>query len=327
MAVIETTQDRPGTPATGLKSKDLLDIESLSREEIELVLNTADSLKDVARHPIKKVPTLRGRTVVNLFYEVSTRTRTSFELAAARLSADVVNINVQTSSVAKGETLLDTARTLEAMSVDFIVMRHSSSGAPHILARNLKASVINAGDGQHEHPTQALLDMYTVRDKLGSIEGKTITLVGDLKHSRVARSNLIGFRKMGARVRFCGPPTLLPDEFKELGAEVYHELKPALTGADVVYILRLQHERHRQGLLPSVKYYTRYFGVTTERAAWAKPGALIMHPGPMNRGVEIAHDLADGPQSVIVEQVFNGVAVRMAVLYLLEAGRSKGGAS
>jgi len=324
MAVTETVADLPGTPVTGLAKKDLLDMESLSKEEIKLILDTADSLKDVARHPIKKVPTLRGRTVVNLFYEVSTRTRTSFELAAARLSADVVNINVATSSVAKGETLLDTARTLEAMSVDFIVMRHSCSGAPHILARNLDASVINAGDGWHEHPTQALLDLYTVRDKLGSIEGKTITLIGDLKHSRVARSNLIGFKKMGARVRFCGPPTLLSDGFRDLGAEVFHELKPALDGADIVYILRLQFERHRQGLLPSVKYYTRHYGVTAERVKWAKPGALIMHPGPMNRGVEIAPDVADGPQSVIVEQVFNGVAVRMAVLYLLEVRRAKG---
>lgn len=311
--------------AERLTGKDLLDIESLSPHEIELILNTADSLKDVAKHPIKKVPALRGRTMVNLFYESSTRTRTSFELAAVRLSADVVNIDVQASSVSKGETLLDTARTLEAMSVDFIVMRHTSAGAPHTLARNLKASVINAGDGQHEHPTQALLDLYTVRDKLGAIAGKTITLVGDIKHSRVARSNLLAFSKMGANVRFCGPPSLLPAEFASLGAEVHHDLKTALRGADVIYVLRLQFERHRLGLLPSVKTYVQQYGISMERTGWANPDALIMHPGPINRGVEIAPDVADGPRSVIVDQVANGVAVRMAVLYLLETSRGQGG--
>lgn len=305
----------------GLNRKDLLDIKSLTRPEIEAILNTADSLKDVARHPIKKVPALRGRTVVNLFYEPSTRTRTSFDLAAARLSADVVNIDVQVSSVKKGETLLDTARTLEAMSVDFIVMRHGSSGAPHTLARKLRASVINAGDGQHEHPTQALLDLYTVRDKLGGIEGKTVTLVGDLMHSRVARSNLAAFRKMGARVRFCGPPTLLPAGFSDLGAEIHYDLKAALSGTDVIYVLRLQFERHRMGLLPSVRAYSQEYGISEERALWAKPGAIVMHPGPMNRGVEIANEVADGPRSVIVDQVANGIPVRMAVLYLLESAR------
>ncbi len=324
MGILERTQEvQVEAPVTRLAHKDLLDIESLSRQELELILNTADSLQDVAKHPIKKVPALRGRTVVNLFYEPSTRTRTSFELAAVRLSADVVNIDVQVSSVSKGETLLDTARTLEAMSVDFIVMRHASSGAPHALARNLKASVINAGDGQHEHPTQALVDLYTVRDKLGGIEGKTITLVGDLLHSRVARSNLLAFTKLGAKVRFCGPPALLPSEFKHLGADVYHDLKAALDGTDVIYILRLQFERHRMGLLPSVKAYVQHYGISMERTKWAKPGALIMHPGPMNRGVEIAHDVADGPQSVIVDQVANGIAIRMAVLYLLETSRGK----
>ncbi len=309
-----------------LKGKDLVGIDNLSRDEISLILNTADSLKDVARHPIKKVPTLRGRTVVNLFYEPSTRTRTSFELAAVRLSADVVNLNVQASSVTKGETILDTARTLEAMSVDFIVMRHAASGAPHTLAKHLKASVINAGDGWHEHPTQALLDLYTFRDKLGSIEGKTIVMIGDLMHSRVARSDLLAFSKMGARVRFCGPPTLLPEEFSDMGAEIHYDLKTALTGADAIYILRLQFERHRMGLLPSVKSYVQRYGITRERVGWAKPGALIMHPGPMNRGVEISHDVADGPQSVIVDQVANGVPIRMAIFYLLEAVKNRGGA-
>ena len=311
-------------PVVQLKQKDLLGIEYLTRNEIDLILNTADSLKEVARHPIKKAPALRGRTMVNLFYEPSTRTRTSFELAAVRLSADVVNIDVQVSSVKKGETILDTARTLEAMSVDFIVMRHSASGAPHTLARHLKASVINAGDGWHEHPTQALLDLYTFRDKLGTIDGKTIVFVGDLVHSRVARSDLLAFTKMGAKVRFCGPPTLLPEEFASLGAEVHYDLKTALKGADAIYILRLQFERHRMGLLPSVRSYVKNYGINAERAAWAKPGALIMHPGPMNRGVEISPDLADGPQSAIVDQVANGVPVRMAVLYLLETVRPKG---
>jgi len=306
-----------------LAAKDLLGIEPLTKDEIQLILDTAHTLADVAKHPIKKVPALRGRTMVNLFYEASTRTRTSFELAAVRLSADVVNINVQASSVVKGETLLDTAKTLEAMTVDFIVMRHGSSGAPHMLARNLQASVINAGDGQHEHPTQALLDLYTVREKLGSIEGKTITLVGDIQHSRVARSDLIAFTKMGAKVRFCGPPTLLSDDFAALGAEVHHDLRAALTGADVIYVLRLQFERHRMGLMPSVKAYTQRYAITPDRVKWAKPGALVMHPGPMNRGVEIAHEVADGPTSVIVDQVANGIAVRMAVLYLLENGRTK----
>jgi len=308
---------------TGLKSKDLLGIEELSAEEIRLILRTADSLKEVAHHPIKKVPALRGRTVVNLFYEPSTRTRTSFELAALRLSADVVNIDVPTSSVAKGETLLDTARTLEAMSVDTIVMRHGSSGAPHSLSRHLKASVVNAGDGQHEHPTQALLDLYTVKEKFGSLEGRTIALVGDILHSRVAHSNLFAFTKMGAKVRFCGPPTLVPKELSALGAEVYYDLKEALSGADIVYVLRLQFERHRMGFLPSVRGYVQKYGITPERIKWAKPDALVMHPGPMNRGIEISHDAADSPQSVIVAQVANGIAIRMAVLYLLEAGRMR----
>ncbi len=310
-----------------LKHKDLLEIATLSREEIQLILHTADSLKDVARHPIKKLPTLRGRTMVNLFYETSTRTRTSFELAAVRLSADVVNIDVGISSVKKGESLLDTARTLEAMSVDFIVMRHAASGAPHTLARNLHASVINAGDGQHEHPTQALLDCYTVREKLGGIAGKTITLFGDLLHSRVARSNLLAFTKLGAKVRFCGPPTLCPREFEQLGAEVHHDVKTALAGSDVIYVLRLQFERHRLGLLPSVRAYTQQYGISTDRVKLAKPGALVMHPGPMNRGVEISHEVADAPQSVIVDQVANGVPIRMAVLYLLESGRTARAAS
>jgi len=309
-------------PMLRLRSKDLVGIEELTREEIELVMTTADSLKDVALHPIKKVPALRGRTVVNLFYEPSTRTQTSFELAAMRLSADVVSLNVATSSVTKGETLIDTARTLEAMSVDVIVMRHSASGAPHMLAKHLKASVVNAGDGRHEHPTQALLDAYTVREKLGSVEGKTITLVGDILHSRVARSNLLAFTKLGAKVRFCGPSFLVPDGFKKLGAEVHHDLKTALTGADAIYVLRMQFERHRLGVLPSVKPYVQQFGITPERVKWAKPGALVMHPGPMNRGIEISTEAADSPQSVITDQVSSGIAVRMAVLYLLEASRA-----
>jgi len=316
--------DGSPVPAERLRSKDMLEIETLTPGEIQLVLETADSLKDVALHPVKKIPALRGRTVVNLFYEASTRTRTSFELAAARVSADVVNINVQASSVSKGETLLDTARTLEAMSVDFIVMRHGASGAPGMLARNLKASVVNGGDGQHEHPTQALLDLYTVREKLGRIKGLTIAIVGDILHSRVARSNVKAFAKMGAKVRLVGPPLMLPPEFKEMGAEVHYELEPALKDADIIYVLRLQLERHKTGILPSVKGYTKAYQINPASAKLAKPNALIMHPGPMNRGVEISHESADGPQSVIVDQVTNGVAIRMAVLYLLEIARQGG---
>src|SRR5213083_2230706 len=294
----------------------LLDIESLTAEEIVTVLDTAKAFKAVGERAIKKVPALRGKTLVNLFVEPSTRTRISFELAALRLSADVINISATTSSLTKGETLLDTARNLEALHADILVLRHSSAGAPQFLASHLKTSVINAGDGAHEHPTQALLDLYTIREKRGNIAGLHIAIIGDILFSRVARSNIFGLLKLGARVTLVGPSTLVPREFEKLGVEVSHEIDDVLPKADVVNLLRIQHERQRREYFPGIDEYIRLFGLTKERAKLLKPDCLIMHPGPINRGVEIDSEVADGLQSVILDQVTNGLAVRMAVLYL-----------
>jgi aspartate carbamoyltransferase catalytic subunit len=303
--------------------KDLLGIADLTRDEIYLILDTADAMREIAQRPIKKVPTLRGKTVVNLFYEPSTRTRTSFEIAEKRLSADTLNIAVAQSSVLKGETLVDTARNIEAMAPDMIVMRHASSGAPYLLSRVCKSRIINAGDGMHEHPTQALLDAYTIREHKKRIEGLKVTIVGDLLHSRVLRSNLLLLIELGAEVWVSGPPTLVPVGIEQLGVRVSSSIDEAVTDADVIMMLRIQQERMRGAFFPSLREYFNTFGMTVERVQKAKPDVIIMHPGPMNRGVEIASEVADGPYSVILEQVANGVAVRMAVLYLL-AGESEG---
>ena len=305
-----------------LLKKDLLGLEGAGADEINLVLDTAASMKEVLGRKIKKVPALRGKTVVNLFYEPSTRTRTSFELAAKYLSADSVNIAASTSSTVKGESLKDTAATLTALGADLVVLRHSMAGAPHMLAGHIKAAVINAGDGAHEHPTQSLLDMYTVREKKGGIKGLEVAIVGDVLHSRVARSNIWGFTAMGARVRLCGPATMMPAEIERTGARVYSRMEEALDGADVVIMLRIQLERQQQGLFPGIREYASLFGLNEKRLKLAAKGALVMHPGPVNRGVEIAHEVVDGIQSVINEQVTNGVAVRMALLYLLMGGGS-----
>ncbi len=304
-----------------LSSKDLLGIKGMAADEINLILDTAETFKDVSERDIKKVPVLRGKTVINLFYEASTRTRTSFELAGKRLSADMVNISTSTSSVIKGETLLDTARNIEAMKCNMIIVRHSCSGAPDFLSTRLKSSVINAGDGFHEHPTQALLDMFTMREKLGRLEGLTVAIVGDITHSRVARSNVYGLTTMGARVRVCGPPTMMPPGIERLGVRVYDDMDKAVEGADVVMMLRLQLERQAAGLFPGVREYARLYGMNKKRLERANKNAIVMHPGPINRGVEISSDVADN--SVILEQVTNGVAVRMAVMFLLSGG-SKG---
>jgi len=307
---------------TSLRSKDLLGIESLSPEEIVLILDTAESMREIGQRQIKKVPALRGRMVVNLFFEASTRTRFSFETAEKWLSADSLNFAAKGSSVEKGETLLDTARNLEAMSPDLIVIRHGTPGVPHYLARNLKAGVINAGDGAHEHPTQALLDALTIRQRLGRLEGLRVAITGDIEHSRVVRSNIWLLGKMGARVVLCAPPTLMPPRISEMGVEVTTDFDAALEGADVVMMLRMQLERQGSSLFPSSREYFKRYGLTLARLARAKPGAIVMHPGPMNRGVEIASDVADSPRSVILAQVANGVAIRMAVLYLLATGRA-----
>lgn len=306
-----------------LKRKDLLAIRDLEVDELRLLLDTAESFKEVGGREIKKVPTLRGRTVVNLFFEPSTRTRSSFELAAKRLSADVINISTSSSSVTKGETLLDTAKNLEAMGTDVIVVRHGESGTPALLARHLRCSVINAGDGAHEHPTQAILDLSTIIERKGRIEGLTVAIVGDVRHSRVARSNLWGLTKLGATVRLAGPPTMVPPELKDFGAQIHHTLDSALDGVDVVMALRLQLERQGAGFFPSLREYSRLWGITRERLQRAAPDVLVMHPGPVNRGVELAPDVADGLSSVILGQVANGVAVRMAALYLLTGGKSE----
>jgi aspartate carbamoyltransferase catalytic subunit len=299
----------------------LLGIEPLEAQEIQTILDTADGMKEILGRPIKKVPALRGRTVVNLFYEASTRTRSSFEVAERVLSADSLSIATAASSVTKGETLLDTAKNLEAMSPDMVIIRHASSGAPHLLARHCRFSVVNAGDGAHEHPTQALLDALTMRQRKGRLKGLRVAIVGDILHSRVARSNLWLLSKMGAAVVVCGPPTLLPPGIgTAIPATVTHRIDEAVEGADVVMMLRIQLERMSGAFFPTTREYHRQFGLTEERARRAKKDVLVMHPGPMNRGVEIASEVADGPFSVILEQVTNGVAVRMAVLYLLLGG-------
>ena len=292
----------------------------MPREDMELILDTAQSMKEIIYRPIKKVPTLRGKTVVTLFYEPSTRTRTSFELAAKYMSADTVSIATATSSVQKGETLRDTARTLQVMGSDCVIMRHPVSGSCHFLARVLDVPVINGGDGMHEHPTQGLLDMFTMREKKGRLEGLRVAIIGDIYHSRVARSNIWGLKKMGASVVVSGPPTLLPPEIERMGVEATTRVEEAVKDADVVMVLRLQLERQQRGLFPSAREYSRLWGITRERLDLAKPDALLMHPGPMNRGIEISSEVADSPQSTIEEQVTNGVAVRMAILYLLLGG-------
>jgi aspartate carbamoyltransferase catalytic subunit len=310
-------------PVVKWTKKDLLDAESLSREEIQLILDTAVPFKDLFARSVKKVPSLRGKTVVNLFYEPSTRTRTSFELAGKRLSADIVNIAAARSSVVKGESLIDTCRTLEALKADIIIMRHQCSGAPHFLASRSPASIVNAGDGWHAHPTQAMLDLFTIREAKGKLEGLRVVIIGDITHSRVARSDIWSLKKMGASVAVCGPSTLIPPDIEEMGVDVYYNIESALPGADVVYTLRIQLERQEKGLFPSIREYSSLFGLNPERLALAKPDAIVMHPGPMNRGVEIADEIADSPRALISEQVTNGVAVRMAILYLIAGFRGK----
>ena len=300
----------------------LLSIEDLEREDIELILDTAMKMKEVGERDVKKVPTLRGRTIINLFFESSTRTRTSFEIAGKRLSADVVNFSPSSSSLSKSESILDTAKTLDAMDPDAVVIRHKVSGVPKRIADELNAPVINAGDGAHEHPTQALLDMMTVLEEKGRLDGLTVTIIGDIAHSRVARSNIYGFRKMGAEVRVAGPPTMLPAQVESLGVKAFTSLREALDGADVVMALRIQTERLTGAAFPSVREYSSTFGLDRQKMRFAKDDAIVMHPGPVNRGVELSHDLADRRPSVILDQVRNGVALRMAVLYLL-AGRRK----
>jgi aspartate carbamoyltransferase catalytic subunit len=312
--------------------KDLTGLEHLGADQIRAVLDTAEAFKEISERPIKKVPVLRGKTIVNLFLEPSTRTRISFEFAEKRLSADTVNIAASGSSVQKGETLVDTARNLEAMRIDMVVIRHGSSGSAKFLAERIPSNVVNAGDGRHEHPTQGLLDMLTIRDHLGRLEGVRVCIMGDILHSRVARSNIWGLRKLGAEVAVCGPRTLLPYGIEQLGVEVFAHVEEAIEWADVLNILRLQLERMQGGYVPSLREYNRVFGVTRERVERAPRDLLILHPGPMNRGVEIDSDVADGPHSVILDQVTNGVAVRMAVLFLLAGGAperaeaAKGGA-
>ena len=301
--------------------KHLLDIESLSAEEITTVLDTARAFKAVGERAIKKVPALRGRTVVNLFVEPSTRTRISFELCEQRLSADIINFTAEASSLKKGETLKDTAKNLEALNADFIVIRHSAAGAPHFLSRVLDAHVINAGDGAHEHPTQALLDAFTIRERKGKIEGLNVTILGDILFSRVARSNIWALTKLGAKVTLCGPATLVPRTFEAMGCRVTHDVDEALREADIIHLLRIQHERQRKAMFPSINEYTQLFGLNKTRLERTKPDALIMHPGPVNRGVEIDSDIADSSQSLILEQVTNGIAVRMAALFLVNGGK------
>jgi aspartate carbamoyltransferase catalytic subunit len=291
-------------------------------EEIRLILDSAASMKEIASRDIKKVPALRGKTVINLFYEPSTRTRTSFEIAGKWLSADVINISTSTSSVAKGESLKDTGLTLQAMHPDVVVIRHAVPGAPHLLARLLKASIINAGDGAHEHPTQALLDLFTIRERRPALEGLQVAIVGDILHSRVARSNILAMQMMGMRVRVCGPPTLLPRYVESLGVEKFLRVEPAIADADVIMMLRIQRERMGAALFPTLREYSKLFGLNADRLKMARPDVLIMHPGPINRGVEIAPEVADGPYSLILDQVENGLAIRMALLFLLAGGQA-----
>ena len=303
--------------------KDLLGLEDLSRKEIELILSTAESFKEVSSREIKKVPALRGKTVVNLFYEPSTRTRVSFEVAAKRLSADVINISTETSSIKKGETLIDTGKNIQALNADIIVVRHNSSGAASMLARHIDISVVNAGDGWHEHPTQALLDIFTLKEKLNKIEGLSIAIVGDIAHSRVARSNIWGLTKLGAKVIVCAPKMLIPPGIEKMGAHVTYDIDKALREADAVNVLRMQFERDEGAVFPEQLEYFKNFGITRERLRKAKKKIIVMHPGPLNRGIEISSEVADGENSVILEQVTNGIAVRMAVLFLVAQGRDK----
>lgn len=304
----------------GLSGKDLISLSVMTAEEIKLILDTAAPMKEIIGRRIKKVPALRGRTVITVFYEASTRTRASFELAAKYLSADTVGIAAASSSISKGESLKDTARTVVAMGADVVVLRHPMAGSAEMLSRAIGASVINAGDGAHEHPSQGLLDLFTVQEKKGRLEGLKVAIIGDILHSRVARSNIWGFTKMGAEVRLSGPSTLMPLGIEKMGARIAGNLEEALEGADVVMALRIQQERQQQGLFPGLREYARLFGINSERLKLAASDALVMHPGPMNRGVEISHEVADGLQSAINEQVTNGVAVRMALLYLLTGG-------
>lgn len=299
----------------------LLDIESLSTDELITLLDTARAFKGVGERAVKKVPALRGKTVVNLFVEPSTRTRVSFELAAQRLSADIINFSAEASSFKKGETLKDTARNLEALNADIIIIRHSAAGAPHFLARSVNCSIVNAGDGAHAHPTQALLDVFTIRERRGELKGLNVTILGDIVYSRVARSNIWALTKLGANVTLCGPPTLVPGVFREMGCRVTHNVDEALENADIVNLLRIQHERQRRTMFPSLGEYAGLFGLTRARLDRVKPDALIMHPGPINRGIEITSELADCDRSVILEQVTNGLAVRMAVLFLVSGGK------
>jgi len=303
--------------------KDILDIDNLSVDENNLILDAAKSMKEISNRPVKKVPTLRGKTVVLYFYEPSTRTRTSFDIAAKRLSADSISLSASGSSMVKGETLLDTARNLEAMNPDVVVLRHSSSGAPYMLSKMLRASIVNAGDGTHAHPTQALLDMMTVQEHKGRLENLKIAIIGDITHSRVARSNCIGFTKMGASVMLYGPPTLIPTGVESLGVSVAANMNDALDQADVIMMLRIQKERQKGFFFPSEREYARVYGLNADKLRLAKPDAVVMHPGPINRGLEIAPDVADGPHSIILDQVANGVAVRMAILYLIVTGGSR----
>ena len=311
--------------SVGWQRKDLLAIADLSTDEIELILDTTDSFREIAHRPIKKVPTLRGRTVLNLFFEPSTRTRSSFEIAEKRLSADSINFSSSSSALVKGESLVDTARNLQAMAPDMLVIRHGDPGVPRMLAERIDAAVINAGDGAHEHPTQALLDAYTIRKAKGRLDGLKVAIVGDIQHSRVARSNIHLLTKMGSKVTVAGPRTMMPVDIERLGVEVAYSLEEAIAGADVVMMLRVQLERQTRSLFPSAREYFMLFGLTRERLEAAKRGAIILHPGPMNRGMEIASDVADGPHSLILDQVANGVAVRMAVLYLLSGVHREAG--
>ncbi|MBI3251893.1 MAG: aspartate carbamoyltransferase catalytic subunit [Candidatus Omnitrophica bacterium] len=319
MTEIRSQKSEDREKKKGWVRKDLLSIEELSKEEIELVLNTADSFKEVSARDVKKVPALRGKTIANLFFESSTRTRTSFEIAAKRLSADIINFSSSGSSASKGESLKDTAKNIEAMHVDTIVMRHPSSGSAEYLSKCVKAGVVNAGDGIHEHPTQGLLDLFTIRERKKTLEGVRVCLVGDILHSRVARSNIWGLKKMGARVTVCGPPTLIPAKIEELGVEVSYDLDKIIQEQDVLNILRIQLERQRGAFFPSIREYAAEYGISKERLRKAKPDVIIMHPGPINRGVELSSEVADGAHSVILDQVTNGVAIRMAVLFLTTA--------
>jgi len=308
----------------GFRQKHILGLEELSSEEIKFILDTAESMKEVSERDVKKVPALKGVTVVNLFFEPSTRTRASFEIAEKRLSADVLNFTPSESSVVKGETLLDTARNLEAMGASVIVIRHSMSGAPWLLARELQSSIINAGDGSHEHPSQALLDLFTVREIKKEIAGLKVVIVGDISHSRVARSNVWGLVKLGAEVRIVGPPTMIPRDIEKTDVKVYYNLDSALEGVDVVVMLRIQKERQESGLFPSLREYSRFYGLTRDRIKLAKEDVVVMHPGPINRGIELSSEVADDVHSVILNQVSNGIAVRMAMLYLVASGGGNG---